>query len=95
MNLPLAYTISPTPEPIDWQLLTLMLDSVEAGRAWAIRELTCQFADEDAAIAGLTRLKTNSLILDTRGYVLPLTAAIAYRRLEREIFNPLQLRLPL
>ena len=96
MRLPPAYTISPTPEPIDWQLLTSVLDSVEAGRACAITALTSRFTNNnDAAIDGLARLKENGLMMDLNGYALPTIAAIAYRRLEREIFNPLQLRLPL
>ncbi|HWY18447.1 MAG TPA: hypothetical protein VNY27_07015 [Solirubrobacteraceae bacterium] len=95
MRLPPAYTISPEPEPIDWQLLTRLLDSVEVARACATDELVSQFPDREAATCGLTRLKENDLIYDSRGYLLPMTAAIAYRRLEREIFNPHQLRLPL
>ena len=95
MRLPPAYTVNPEPEPIDWQLLTRLLDSVEAARACATAELTRQFPDKDAAIEGLARLKENGLIYDSRGYLLPLIPAIAYRQLEREILNPRQLRLPL
>jgi hypothetical protein len=95
MRLPPAYTVNPEPEPIDWQLLTRLLDSVEAARACAVSELTRQFPDEDATIQGLTRLKENGLIYDSRGYLLPMIPAISYRRLELAIFNPLQLRLPL
>jgi hypothetical protein len=95
LRLPPAYTISRTPEPIDWQLLTRVLDSVEAGRACAITELTSRFTNTDAVIDGLARLKENGLMMDLNGYLLPTIAAIAYRRLEREIFNPRQLRLPL
>ena len=95
MRVPSAYTINHTPEPIDWQLLTHILDSVEAGRACAITELTSRFTRYYAAVDGLGRLKESGLIHDINGYLLPMVPAIAYRRLEREIFNPRQLYLPL
>jgi hypothetical protein len=79
----------------DRQLLILVLDSVEAGRACAITELTNRFTNSYAAVDGLGRLKENGLIIDINGYVLPTIAAISYHQLERLMRDPLQLRLPL
>ena len=81
--------------PPDWQLLILVLDSVETGRACVIGELTSRFTNSYAAVDGLGRLKENGLIYVIKGYVLPTIAAISYHQLERLIHDPHQLRLPL
>jgi hypothetical protein len=95
MSLPPAHTIDPVPGHPDWQLLRLLLDLVETGRACAITELASRSTSSYAAVDGLGRLKENGLIIDIKGYVLPTIAAISYHQLERLIRNPRQLRLPL
>lgn len=95
MSLPPACTKDRVPRHPDWQLLRLLLDLVEAGRACAITELTSRFTNSYAVVDGLGRLKKNGLIYDIKGYVLPTIAAISYHELERLIRNPRQLRLPL
>jgi hypothetical protein len=95
MRLPPACTIDRVPGPPDRQLLRLLLDSVETGRACAITEITSRFPGSYAAVDGLGRLKENGLIIDINGYVLPTIAAISYHQLERLMRDPQQLRLSL
>ena len=95
MSTPPADTIDHVPGHPDWQLLTLVLDTVEDGRACAVTELTGHFTSGYTATDGLRCLKKNGLVYVINGYVLPTIAAISYHQLERLVRDPQQLRLPL
>jgi hypothetical protein len=90
-----THTISEEPEPIDWQMLTRVLDSHDTGRPWTISELTDHFLDTRAARDSLGRLEWNGLIRKLGHHVIPTTVALNCRRLQRLQSNPSQLRLPL
>lgn len=95
MGASLTHATSAEPEPIDWHLLTLILDSHDLGRPWSTGELTQRFLDPGTASDSLTRLQHNGLASKINGFLIPTLTALYCRQLERLARDPRQLQLPL
>jgi hypothetical protein len=74
------YTVDEEPEPLDWQLLSCVLDSFEY-RPWTLRELEARYDDTKAVLASLRRLNRYGLIDRMGFYVIASRSAIFYHHL--------------
>jgi hypothetical protein len=74
------YTVDEEPEPLDWQLLSCVLDSFEY-RPWTLRELEARHGDAEVVLASLRRLNRYGLIDRMGFYVIASRSAIFYHHL--------------
>jgi hypothetical protein len=73
--------IPDTPEPLDWELLQLLVDDFER-RPWTAAEVVSRTACEPAVtLASLERLRRSELINWPNYYVMAARPAIYYSRI--------------
>ena len=73
--------IPATPEPLDWELLQLLVDDFEH-RPWTAAEVVSRTEEEPAAtLASLERLRRGDLINWPHYYVMASRPAIYYSRI--------------
>lgn len=75
------YEIDEEPQPLDWQLLTRILDSFEQPQPWTLGQLETHYGDSEAVLASLRRLNRYGLVDRLGFYVIASRSAIFYRHL--------------
>jgi hypothetical protein len=80
--------IPATPEPLDWELLQLLVDDFEH-RPWTAAEVVSRTEEEPAAtLASLERLRRGDLINWPHYYVMASRPAIYYSRVAIRLGGP-------
>jgi hypothetical protein len=69
------------PQPLDWQLLSYVLDSFEQPWPWTLKQLEAQFGDTEAVLGSLRRLQRYSLVTRLGFYVIASQPAIFFHHM--------------
>jgi hypothetical protein len=70
------------PQPLDRQLLNVLLESFEQARPWTLRELEVRFGNRDTVLASIRRLSRYGLATRMGFYVVASGAAIFHHQLQ-------------